>query len=326
MKRSISLAVNVRVRYSFQVRYNLLLEVPKVMAEWAEQKERSNTFTLKLIRYIALNISRDFARLLLWPITLYFFVCSPSSRFASRQYLRRVPSCKGNTWEVIRHIHHFSAIILDRVYFLTDQFDRFTIDIYDEEYLDKAISQGKGAILLGSHVGSFEILRCLALRRNQLPLKILMYQDHNAMITRILDELNPEVAASVINLADPTALFEMQEELEQGNLIGMLGDRVLKDEKKVSCVYLGEKVNFPAGPFKLAEILGIPVIGFFGIYTGGNHYEVHHTLLYSGQQIPGGQREMVVQQLTQKYVNSIEDMVKRFPYNWFNFYDYWGDK
>jgi len=296
------------------------------MSEWTQQKERSNPFTLKLIRYIALNISRVFARFLLWPITLYFFVGSPSARFSSHHYLRRVRGCKGNAWEIICHIHHFSAVILDRVYFLTDQFERFSIEIFDEEILDEAVAQGKGAILLGSHVGSFEVLRCVALRRKKLPLKILMYQDHNAMITQLLDELNPDVAASVINLAKPTALLEMKEALEQGCLIGMLGDRVLKGEKNVPCDFLGEKVNFPAGPFKLATMLNVPVIGFFGIYTGSNHYEIHHTLLYDGKKTADDQDEMTVDILTQEYANSIESMVQRYPYNWFNFYDYWADK
>ncbi|MDT8453170.1 MAG: lipid A biosynthesis acyltransferase [Gammaproteobacteria bacterium] len=296
------------------------------MTEWTKHSERSNTFTLKLICYIALNVSREFARLLLWPITLYFFVSSPSSRFASHRYLQRVPGYKGNAWQVIRHIHHFSAVILDRVYFLTDQFDRFKIDIYDKKKLDKVISREKGAILLGTHVGSFEVLRCLALRRHKLPLKILMYKNHNAMITRILDELNPEIAKSVINLANPTALFEMKEALEKDNLVGMLGDRVFQEEKKISCDFLGEEVDFPAGPFKLAEMLGVPVIGFFGIYTGGNRYEIHHKLLYDGQKISRELREETVQKLMHEYVRSIEDTVKRHPYNWFNFYDYWGDK
>lgn len=296
------------------------------MAEWTETEERSNPFTLRLICYIALNVSRGFARFLLWPITLYFYISSPSSRYASRQYLRRLPGYQGNAFQVIQHIHHFAAVILDRVYFLTDQFDRFKIDIYNDECIDEAISQGKGAILLGSHVGSFEALRCLALSRKHLPLKILMYQDHNAMITRILDELNPEVAASVINLAKPTALFEMKESLEQGMLIGMLGDRVLDGEKKILCDFLGEKISFPAGPFKLAKMLDVPVIGFFGIYTGGNHYEIHQALLSSSQEMAGKERKINVDNLTQEYVNSIEKMVRRFPYNWFNFYDYWGDK
>ena len=296
------------------------------MAQWTEQKERSNSFTLKLICWIALHLSRRFARLLLWPITLYFFISSSNVRFASRQYLRRVPGCSGNMREVFRHIHHFSAIVLDRVYFLTDQFHRFNISLRNEECLDSALAQGKGAILLGAHVGSFDASRCLAICRENLPLKILMYQDHNAMITKIMDELNPNVASSIINLADSNALLQMKEAIEEGYLIGMLGDRVLAGEKKVSCQFLGDEVLFPEGPFSLALMLGVPVVGFFGIYKGGNCYEIHHSLLYAGQQVARQQRAEIVARLTQKYVDSIEKTVKQYPYNWFNFYDYWDDK
>lgn len=295
------------------------------MAEWTEQKERSNSFTLKLICWIALHLSRKFARLLLAPITLYFFISSPQVRFALCQYLKRVPGCKCNVWEMLRHIHHFSAIVLDRVYFLTDQFSLFKTDIHGEDCLDAAIAQGKGVILLGAHVGSFDASRCLAISRYKLPLKILMYQDHNAKITQIMDGLNSELAQSIINLADSTALLQMKEALEQGGLIGMLGDRVLDAEKKVNCSLLGDSVDMPAGPFTIALMLGVPVVGFFGIYNGNNHYEIHHSLLYDGHKIDRDKRNKAVAELTQKYADSIGIMVQRYPNNWFNFYDYWGD-
>jgi len=295
------------------------------VTEWTEQKERGNPIALKLICWVALHLSRGFSRLWLWPITLYFFFSSRKVRHASRQYLTRVNGCHGNVWEVIRHIHTFSAIILDRVYFLTDQFHQFEIEVYNEECLQKVMAQGKGGILLGAHVGSFDALRCLAIERKHLPLKILMYQDHNAMITRILDELNPEITRSVINLADPSALLKMKEAIEQGSLIGMLGDRVLKDEKKVRCTFLGGEVEMPAGPFTLALLLGVPVVGFFGIYRGGNRYEVHHSILYDGVKVPRSERQALVDRLTQEYVNNIENMLQIYPYNWFNFYDFWGD-
>jgi len=295
------------------------------MAEWIEQEERSNPFTLKLICWIALNLSRRFARLWLWPISLYFYISSPKVRTASREYLKRIPGKQGNILEVFSHIYCFSAIVLDRVYFLTDQFDRFDITIHNENLLHQAMSENRGVLLLGTHVGSFDALRCLAIGRKKLPLKILMYQDHNAMITRILDELNPSIAQSIINLAEPSALLQMKEALDAGNLVGMLGDRVLEDEKKVSCKLLGDKVTLPAGPFTLALMLGVPVIGFFGIYKGANRYEVHHTTLYAGEKFPRNKRQTAVEELTQNYVDNIEAMIKENPYNWFNFYDYWGD-
>ena len=296
------------------------------MAEWIEQEERSNSFTLKLICWIALNLSRGFARLWLWPITLYFYISSPKVRNASRQYLRRIPGKQGSLFEVFTHIYTFSAIVLDRVYFLTDQFDRFDIKVHDENLLNRAMSENRGVLLLGTHVGSFDALRCLAIEQNELPLKILMYQDHNAMITRILDELNPSIAQSIINLADTSALLQMKEALDNGDLVGMLGDRVLENEKKVTCTLLGDEVTLPAGPFTLALMLGVPVVGFFGIYKGGNQYEVHHSLLYAGEKIPRQNRQALIDELTQNYVDSIEAMIIKYPYNWFNFYDYWSDK
>ena len=293
---------------------------------WLEQKERSNPFTLRLICWIALNISRPFARLFLYPITLYFLLTSPKVRFSSRNYLKRIPGKKGSFFEVANHIFCFSATILDRVYFLTDQQNLFEIDIQGKEILDEVLKQKTGCILLGAHVGSFEALRCLAITQEHLPLKIMIHQDHNAMITKILDELNPEVSESVINLGDDEALFKMKESIDEGAFIGMLGDRVTEGVKQVDCKLLNDEIVMPAGPVTLASILKVPVIMFFGIYRGGNRYSIYIEKLTDSVSAPRNERNKVVQQYMQKYTDSIETMIKRYPYNWFNFYDYWSDE
>ena len=51
---------------------------------------------------------------------------------------------------------------------------------------------GKGAILLGSHLGSFEVLRALGVMERSFPLKVLMDTAHNQNITRFFDALNPD--------------------------------------------------------------------------------------------------------------------------------------
>jgi len=295
------------------------------MSEWNETKERSNTLALSLICWIALHLSRWFARLWLWPISLYFYLTSPKVRFSSRRYLARVGRDRFSSFDVFHHIHHFSAVILDRVYFLTDQFDRFDIKVYGDECLSGPINDGKGAIFLGTHMGSFDALRCLALSQKNLRLKILMYHDHNAMITNIMNRLNPEISASVINLADQNALLQMKEAIDEGFMVGILGDRVLKNEKSVQCEFLGNKVNFPAGPLTLATILGVPVYTFFSIYQGGNQYEIYFSSLYEGESLARQARIKVVEDYTQHFVDQIESMVLKHPLNWFNFYDFWGD-
>lgn len=294
--------------------------------DWNEHDERSNPFTLKLICWIALNIGRNVARLFLYPITLYFFITSPKVVKSSKNYLRRVSNKNVSVGDVFKHIYHFSATILDRVYFLTDQHDRFDVNIYGHEIIEDLIAKGKGGILLGTHHGSFEVLRSLVNKNKEIPLKVLMYRDHNQMITRILDELNPTIADTVINLADSDALLQMQEAVDNGYFVGMLGDRVTEGERKNECILLNDKADFPSGPILLASILKVPVILFYGIYHGANRYDIHIELLAEDIQIKRQQREHDVQIWTQKFVSRLEYYIRVSPYNWFNFYDFWNDE
>jgi len=296
-----------------------------VSQHWSDKKERSNPVTLKLICWIALNTSRFIARLFLYPITLYFYLTSAEVRVTSRHYLRRITGLTGRPWHVAKHIFYFSATILDRVYFLTDQFHRFEIKIHGLEHIDKQQASGQGCILLGAHFGSFELLRAIAIQ-NKMPFKILMYHDHNAMITKVFNSLNPDIEKSVINLANENSMLKMNECLNAGEMVGMLGDRHIKSDKKISCELLDSKVDFPAGPVTLATITNVPIIFFCGVYCGKNKYEIHIEKLTDAKKIPRVQRESYVNETTQHYVNRIEYYLKKHPYNWFNFYDFWHDE
>ncbi len=302
----------------------------KKSTSWKEATERSNSFTLKLICWIALNIGRPTARIILYPITAYFFVTSPKVIRASKNYFKRLGRLKNRPGfpfvTVVKHIHHFSATILDRVYFLTDQHDKFKIKIYGKDILDQYMVKSKGGILLGSHHGSFEVLRSLAVKNSRVKLKILMYREHNQMITRVFDELNPDVAKTVINLANNDALLQMQQAIDEGYFVGMLGDRVTEGERKTDCILLGDKVNFPAGPMLMASILKVPVVLFYGLYQGGNRYDLYFELLTEGLSIERKNREQEVQIWTQKYASRLEYYILKSPYNWFNFYDFWNDE
>lgn len=292
---------------------------------WVDKKERSNPATLKLICWIALHTSRFFARFFLYPITLYFYLTSAQVRNASHNYLRRIPGLTGSPWQVAKHIFYFSSTILDRVYFLTDQFHRFEIKIHGLEHVEEQQKSGKGCILLGAHLGSFELLRALAVH-NKRPFKILMYQEHNAMITKIFNSLNSDVAKSVINLANDNAMFKMNECLASGDMIGMLGDRYVKNDKRLSCQLLGSNIELPSGPMTIAAITKVPVIFFCGVYCGSNKYEIHIEKLTEVTYLNRSERGNQVKLATDKYVDRIEFYLKKYPYNWFNFYDFWHDE
>ena len=293
---------------------------------WQESKERSTPFTLLTIRWIALHLGRPVARSLLYPISLYFLLFATPQRRASQQYLTRVLKRKATWLDSAKHIHTFASTILDRVYLLTGQFDKLDISFPAENIPLSYSKNGVGCLLLGSHIGSFEVLRSYAVSNYPLPIKILMYEQQAPMIVQVLNALNADVADTLISLdGSPSGLLKVKEAIDSGTTVGLLGDRILGEgnDKTVICTLLGEPVKMSTAPVLLASALKVPLIVFFGVYLGGNRYKIQFELLAEEVILKRKTRKQDIQAYTQKYVDILEKQMLETPYNWFNFYDYW---
>jgi predicted LPLAT superfamily acyltransferase len=290
---------------------------------WAALPERGTPASLRLMVWIALQIGRWATRLLLYPITFYFFVSSSAARRMSYQYLKRARAYPPRWWHVLRHFHCFAATILDRVYLLRGEFEYFEVAIHQSEILHRQIDTGKGCILLGSHLGSFEVLRTLGVTQKNFPLKVLMDTVHNQNITRFLDALNPKIAGTVIVPDRPDTLIRVKESLDAGFCIGMLGDRVATGDKTTQCQFLDAPATFPAGPILLAAMVHCPVILFFGLYRGGNRYGIYFEHFADEIILNRERRAEDIQYWAQQYAGRLEYYARLAPYNWFNFYPFW---
>ncbi|SHN91676.1 Lysophospholipid acyltransferase [Bathymodiolus heckerae thiotrophic gill symbiont] len=292
---------------------------------WKANKERSTPFALHLICWLALNISRGFARFWLYPITLYFFITSSIVRSASKNYLKRLnlPGDHGYP-QVLKHIYYFSSVILDRVYFITGKTEQFNIKIYNEKLVADYSRENLGFILLGSHVGGFDILQHLTLKYGQA--KIVMDVSHNSMITDILYNLNPVMVNDIIDANGDNLLLKIKESLDESRFVAILADRSTNNQKIVNCSLLGDEISIAKLPFTIAHVLKKPVIVFFGIYKGGNEYEIHFKKLRDSFDGDRASRKVDVEADARLYVKYVQEMIKAYPFNWFNFYDYWGDE
>ena len=290
---------------------------------WTTLPERGTPASLRVIAWIAVHIGRGAARLLLYPVTLYFLITARAARRISYQYLKRVRGGLDHCWHVFRHFHCFAATILDRVYLLRGEFERFRITVHGKELLQHQIETGKGSILLGSHLGSFEVLRALGVMQRGFPLKVLMDTVHNQNITRFFDALNPKIAGTVIAPDRPDTLIRVKESLDNGYFVGMLGDRVFGGDKTTQCQFLGAPATFPAGPILLAAMMRCPVILFFGLYRGGNRYEVYFEHFADVIVLERDRRAEETQLWMQRYAERLEHYARLAPYNWFNFYPFW---
>ncbi len=290
---------------------------------WTTLPERGTPTSLRVIAWIAVHIGRGAARLLLYPVTLYFLITARAARRISYEYLKRVRGKSARWWHVFRHFHCFAATILDRVYLLRGEFERFRVSVHGKELLQRQIETGKGSILLGSHLGSFEVLRALGVMQRGFPLKVLMDTAHNQNITRFFDALNPRIAGTVIAPDRPDTLIRVKESLDNGYFVGMLGDRVFGGDKTTQCQFLGAPATFPAGPILLAAMMRCPVILFFGLYRGGNRYEIYFEHFADVIVLERDRRAEETQLWMQRYAERLEHYARLAPYNWFNFYPFW---
>src|SRR6266702_7635751 len=293
-------------------------------APWLDYRERGSRSATQFMKWLALRCGRRVARLLLVPICGYFLAFSPRARSTSRQYLAlalgRPPRLAG-LW---RHYFTFATTVLDRVYFIAGQFERFDIEVRGVDLLRRTLARGRGCLLLGAHLGSFELMRTLA-PEHRLPVNVVMYEDNAANIAGVLNsQLDPTLRERVIASGEIDTVLRIAECFSRGELVGMLGDRPAGSDKTVTCRFFGRDAVFPQGPLLLALSLRVPVYLVAGLYEGGKHYVIHLEPFCEEPNAERAEPAAWTREWAQRYAGRLEHFCRLAPYNWFNFYDFWS--
>jgi predicted LPLAT superfamily acyltransferase len=274
---------------------------------------------------IASSLGRPAARALLYPICAYYLCSSAMARRAIRQFRERVLGHPPTWRDFFRHYYSFASTILDRVYFLRGQFDSFDIRVHGLEALDRMLIRQHGCLLLGAHLGSFEVVRAVGLARKEVEIRVLMDEQNAPLIRRLIEELNPAVADNVIQVGGASTMLQVKECLDRGGIVGIMGDRLMPKDRAVRCTFFGEEAHFPVGSMRLADAVRVPVVLFFGLYRGGNRYDVYLEPFSEAVQLLSGQREADLRRWSQQYASRLEAYCREAPDNWFNFYEFWHD-
>src|SRR5262249_14196883 len=153
-----------------------------------------------------------------------------------------------------------ATTIHDRVYLMKNRADLFEITLDGEQYVRTALDAGNGAFLMGSHVGSFDIIRTVGERQPGLRVAMAMYEENARKVNESLAAINPEAKPEVIALGQLDAMLKIQEQLDRGTFVGVLGDRTLGNEATQRVSFLGQPARFPVGAMRAAAIMRRPVI------------------------------------------------------------------
>ena len=293
---------------------------------WLEQRERGNLAAVRLMTWLTRALGHRVGRALLVPISGYFVLFAPRARRASRDYLQRIFGSPVGLAQIYRHFHAFASTLLERIEMLSQGSARFDIRVHGWPEMEAVLAQGRGCLLIGSHLGSAEILRAFGERHQKIAINLVMHEGNARATSRWLREMAPELAERIIAPGEVGTLLRVRECLERGEVVAMLGDRPLGNERVTRCGFLGGSALFPSGPMLAASVLGVPVAAFFCLHEGDLRYDVHFEQLADRVDLGPGPRDAALVPWVERFVRRLEAHARQSPYNWFNFYDFWREK
>jgi predicted LPLAT superfamily acyltransferase len=228
----------------------------------------------------------------------------------------------------VRHLHAFAVALYDRMLVWGGDLESIAVAHDGSEKIFEVARAGRGALLLGAHLGSIDMLWFLS-RKYQLVVNVIGFHGNAQRINAFLESFAPNERVRMIDM-DPNsvhAAFEIKASIERGEFVLILADRVAagRTGRTAEASFLGSPAQFPLGPFLLAGVLDCPVLFALCLCTGAARYETLLRPLGDAGRVPRGEREKRARELLAGYVALLESCCTRRPLQWFNFFDFWGD-
>ena len=217
------------------------------------------------------------------------------------------------------YVNHytFGQIILDRFAFYAGK--RFNINIIGNENYENLINEENGFIMLSSHIGNYE-LAGYHLKATKKNIYALIFGGETETVMKNRSKMFDGHNINMIPVkSDMSHLFEINNALRDGNIVSMPGDRIFGSVKYVDLMFLGKNAKFPMGPFAIAAQRDVPIISIFVMKEATYNYTIYVNEINSS----GNNRKEKVESMSKQFINNLEDIVLKYPTQWFNYYNFW---
>ena len=304
---------------------------------WSGIAERGSVGAMRFIRWVYATFGRRATIAFLTPVVAYFFATGRAVRRASLDYLRTLwampggPAALGSTptlRHAFRHLHEFGEQCVDRMIVWSGDTELIEVDYQGTELLLELSQQRRGAILLGSHHGSSDLLRSVA-ERTGVTINVLIFSANAARINDFFEKLHPGLRMRMIpfELGSIRWVFDVKAAIERGELVALMGDRLWESERdrEVEVTFLGRRARFPLGPFLLQTMIGCPMILTGCVRTEPARYRASAIPFAPAGVVPRSDRRKCAEELAERYAQALEESCLRAPYQWFNFFDFWPE-
>lgn len=220
--------------------------------------------------------------------------------------------------DVYRSFYHFGKAIIDR--FAAFAGKPFEVQVVNRALYYDRVNDEKGFIMLFSHIGNTEMAGYF-LSTPDKRLHILAYGAESPVVmahrAKVLERNNIDMIPVFPN--DMSHIYRISEVLQNGDILAFAADRRI-GESTIECTLLGRPVRLPIGAFQICVAMKQPVLLVFVLKESHRSYRVFCEQLEVNTALS---KHAQTQDLANRFAASMEKMIVRYPYQWFNFYDFW---
>jgi predicted LPLAT superfamily acyltransferase len=294
------------------------------VASWKGQS-RGNVLGYKIFITVLKFSGLPLAYFMMRFVALYFFLFVPSSfRNTYNFYRNRLKfSFLSSVTAIYRNYLVFGKVILDKTATMAGFQTRFAFNFDGEHHLRKMVSDKTGGLLISAHIGNFEMAGHM-LNRLKTKINIIMLDAEHEKIKNYLSSFTQKSFHIITLRNDNSHIYEIRQALENKEILCIHGDRFMLKSKVIRCDFLGEKASFPTGPFYLAMKYSVPVSFVFAMKEGNKDYHFFaSTPKYYTQQTNLKKRNEMLKQIIEDFIIELELKIRQYPYQWFNYYNFW---
>lgn len=275
------------------------------------------TFFVYTIRLLGIRCAYCFLAF----IVIYFIPFAPKATKSIWQYNRkkRQLGFLRSIKELYCHYYVFGQTLIDKVAMKGGLAKRYNYQFDNYERFLDILNSGKGVVMIGAHVGCWEAGAGFFGTYGK-KINIVMFDAEHQQIKEVLED-NAKDANNyniiAINEDAIAAMLQMKVALNNGEYICFNGDRYMGKENTYVSRLLDAPILLPNGPFKIAAKCRVPVVFYYSMRESNRTYRFIFEEPQCGQ-------KMSPEALVAEYSKSLERMIKKYPRQWFNFYDYWN--
>lgn len=244
---------------------------------------------------------------------LFFFVLTLRKNTALENLRKAFPG-KSEPWYKKTTHACYQSYSWNLIHFLgfPESLQDIHITVVGRDQLDATLHQGKGAILVTGHFGSWEILGAW-LGSHGYPTAPVVQKQHNPGANRFFYERREAVGLQQIwQKAGSTAMTDV---IRQGQILCLLSDQDAR-RKGLFVSFFNRPSSTPKGTAVFHYRTGAPLILGVCIQRQPFEYEIHFKII-----TPPEKRDLTA--LTQRYTTEMETIIRRHPEQYFWFHRRW---